>query len=131
MPTYRITRQLQSCDILRYAHPCWCLVLLALTQTCLAADSDRPDLKSLYDAHRWFEAVIVRSGQEPVVVNLDIPSPEGNPGTPQPDPSHSAPGKLYFGWEDAPSANLPRRSDSWLRWKALVLRSCVRHSALP
>ena len=32
-----------------------CLVLLALTQTCLAADNDRPDLKSLYDAHRWFE----------------------------------------------------------------------------
>src|ERR1700722_6631030 len=32
-----------------------CLVLLALTQICLAADNDRPDLKSLYDAHRWFE----------------------------------------------------------------------------
>lgn len=32
-----------------------CLVLLALTPTCLAADNDRPDLKSLYDAHRWFE----------------------------------------------------------------------------
>jgi hypothetical protein len=31
------------------------LVWLALTQTCLAADNDRPDLKSLYDAHRWFE----------------------------------------------------------------------------
>jgi hypothetical protein len=29
--------------------------LLALTQTCPAADSDRPDLKSLYDARRWFE----------------------------------------------------------------------------
>jgi uncharacterized RmlC-like cupin family protein len=39
------------------------------------------------------EAVIVRSGQEPVVVNLDIPSPEENPVTPQPDPFHSAPGK--------------------------------------
>jgi hypothetical protein len=31
------------------------LVLLALTQICLAADTDRPDLKSLYDTHRWFE----------------------------------------------------------------------------
>ena len=40
------------------------------------------------------EAVIVRSGQEPVVVNLDIPSPEENPATPQPDPFHSAPGKV-------------------------------------
>src|SRR6202171_4874784 len=40
------------------------------------------------------EAVIVRSGQEPVVVNLDIPSPEENPSTPQPDPFHSRPGKL-------------------------------------
>src|SRR6202046_5816493 len=39
------------------------------------------------------EAVIVRSGQEPVVVNLDIPSPEENPATPQPDPFHSLPGK--------------------------------------
>jgi uncharacterized RmlC-like cupin family protein len=39
------------------------------------------------------EAVIVRSGQEPVVVNLDIPSPEENPATPQPDPFHSGPGK--------------------------------------
>jgi len=29
--------------------------LLALTQTCPAADNDRPDLKSLYDARRWFE----------------------------------------------------------------------------
>lgn len=35
------------------------------------------------------EAVIVRSGQEPVVVNLDIPSPEPHPITPQPDPFHS------------------------------------------
>jgi len=38
--------------------------------------------------------VIVRSGQEPVVVNLDIPSPEENLTTSQPDPFHSAPGKL-------------------------------------
>jgi len=35
------------------------------------------------------EAVIVRSGQEPIVVNLDIPSPEPHPITPQPDPFHS------------------------------------------
>jgi uncharacterized RmlC-like cupin family protein len=35
------------------------------------------------------EAVIVRSGQEPIVVNLDIPSPEPNPVTPQLDPFHS------------------------------------------
>jgi uncharacterized RmlC-like cupin family protein len=40
------------------------------------------------------EAVIVRSGQEPVVVNLEIPSPEEDPTTPQPDPFHSAPGKF-------------------------------------
>jgi uncharacterized RmlC-like cupin family protein len=39
------------------------------------------------------EAVIVRSGQEPVVVNLDIPSPEGVSDTPRDDPFHSAPGK--------------------------------------
>jgi hypothetical protein len=39
------------------------------------------------------EAVIVRSGQEPIVVNLDIPSPEDAPDTPQNDPFHSAPGK--------------------------------------
>jgi Aspartyl protease len=32
-----------------------CLVLLPLTQICLAANNDRADLKSLYDAHRWFE----------------------------------------------------------------------------
>src|ERR1700677_275311 len=32
-----------------------CLVLLALTPGRLAADNDRPDLKALYDAHRWFE----------------------------------------------------------------------------
>src|SRR5271169_6619293 len=37
------------------------------------------------------EAVIVRSGQEPVVVNLDIASPEEAPSTPQPDPFHSGP----------------------------------------
>src|SRR5271155_5720841 len=35
------------------------------------------------------EAVIVRSGQEPIVVNLDIPTPEPNPTTPQSDPFHS------------------------------------------
>ena len=39
------------------------------------------------------EAVIVRSGQEPIVVNLDIPSPEDAPDDPQDDPFHSAPGK--------------------------------------
>jgi uncharacterized RmlC-like cupin family protein len=39
------------------------------------------------------EAVVVRSGQEPIVVNLDIPSPESGPISPQPDPFHSAPGK--------------------------------------
>jgi uncharacterized RmlC-like cupin family protein len=39
------------------------------------------------------EAVIVRSGQEPIVVNLDIPSPEDAPDSPQDDPFHSAPGK--------------------------------------
>src|SRR5712672_1714439 len=39
------------------------------------------------------EAVIVRSGQEPVVVNLDIPSPEDAPVTSRDDPFHSAPGK--------------------------------------
>src|SRR6202043_2806585 len=38
------------------------------------------------------EAVIVRSGQEPVVINLDIPSPEDAPDGPQDDPFHSAPG---------------------------------------
>jgi hypothetical protein len=30
------------------------LGLLALGQVCLAADHEPPDLKSLYDAHRWF-----------------------------------------------------------------------------
>ena len=39
------------------------------------------------------EAVVVRSGQKPIVVNLDIPTPEPKPKTPQPDPFHSAPGK--------------------------------------
>jgi uncharacterized RmlC-like cupin family protein len=35
------------------------------------------------------EAVVVRSGQEPIVVNLDIPDPEpGTPGT-KTDPFHS------------------------------------------
>src|SRR6202522_2131098 len=39
------------------------------------------------------EAVIVRSGQDPIVVNLDIPSPESVPDSSQDDPFHSAPGK--------------------------------------
>ena len=38
-------------------------------------------------------AVVVRSGQEPIVVNLDIPSPEPPAETPQPDPFHYAPKK--------------------------------------
>ena len=38
------------------------------------------------------EAVIVRSGQEPVVVNLDIPCPEDTPDTSRDEPFHSAPG---------------------------------------
>ena len=37
------------------------------------------------------EAVIVRSGQEPVVVNLDIPSPEDETDTLGADPFHSTP----------------------------------------
>src|SRR6185437_13303626 len=37
------------------------------------------------------EAVVVRSGQEPIVVNLDIASPEPGSDTPEPDPFHSAP----------------------------------------
>ena len=37
------------------------------------------------------EAVIVRSGQEPIVVNLNIPSPEDSPNSPEEDPFHSAP----------------------------------------
>ena len=39
------------------------------------------------------EAVVVRSGQEPIVINLDIPTPDSLPDYPQPDPFHSAPGK--------------------------------------
>lgn len=35
------------------------------------------------------EAVVVRSGQEPIVVNLDIESPEPAPRNPQTDPFHS------------------------------------------
>lgn len=34
------------------------------------------------------EAVVVRSGQEPIVVNLDIPSPEPPSETPWIDPTH-------------------------------------------
>lgn len=34
------------------------------------------------------EAVVVRSGQEPIVVNLDIESPEPFPGAPPPQPFH-------------------------------------------
>jgi uncharacterized RmlC-like cupin family protein len=37
------------------------------------------------------QAVIVRSGQEPIVVNLDIPSPEDQPAKNEPDPFHSNP----------------------------------------
>ena len=40
------------------------------------------------------EAVVVRSGQEPIVVNLDILSPEPASSTPEADPFHSAPGKV-------------------------------------
>lgn len=39
------------------------------------------------------EAVIVRYGQQPIVVNLDIVSPEDAPATPQDDPFHPPPGK--------------------------------------
>ena len=35
------------------------------------------------------EAVVIRSGQEPIVVNLDIPSPEDSPRPSEPDPFHS------------------------------------------
>jgi uncharacterized RmlC-like cupin family protein len=35
------------------------------------------------------EAVVVRSGQEPIVVNLDIESPDPAPPSVQPDPFHS------------------------------------------
>jgi uncharacterized RmlC-like cupin family protein len=36
------------------------------------------------------EAVVVRSGQEPIVVNLDIPSPEEPSEAGEPDPFHCA-----------------------------------------
>lgn len=39
------------------------------------------------------EAVIVRSGQEPVVVNLNIASPEDGLSPSEADPFHSAQGK--------------------------------------
>jgi len=35
--------------------------------------------------------VVVRSGQEPIVVNLDIESPEPAPHGTEPDPFHSKP----------------------------------------
>jgi uncharacterized RmlC-like cupin family protein len=35
------------------------------------------------------EAVVVRSGQEPIVVNLDIPSPDAISDASEPDPFHS------------------------------------------
>jgi uncharacterized RmlC-like cupin family protein len=38
------------------------------------------------------EAVVVRSGQEPIVVNLDIESPEPARSDPGPDGFHSKPG---------------------------------------
>src|ERR1700739_3439463 len=38
------------------------------------------------------EAVLVRSGQEPIVVNLDIPSPEDEPEAGEADPFHSGTG---------------------------------------
>jgi hypothetical protein len=38
------------------------------------------------------EAVLVRSGQEPIVVNLDIPSPEDEPEAGEADPFHSGSG---------------------------------------
>jgi uncharacterized RmlC-like cupin family protein len=38
------------------------------------------------------EAVVVRSGQEPIVVNLDIESPEPARSDPGPDAFHSKPG---------------------------------------
>lgn len=40
-------------------------------------------------AEQPVEAVVVRSGQEPIVVNLDIESPEPAPRNPQLDPFHS------------------------------------------
>lgn len=39
------------------------------------------------------EAVVVRSGQEPIVVNLDMDTPEPAPNDHQPDPFHFAPQK--------------------------------------
>jgi len=36
------------------------------------------------------EAVVVRSGQEPIVVNLDIDTPDPSPRTPPPQPFHPA-----------------------------------------
>ena len=39
------------------------------------------------------EAVVVRSGQKPIVVSLDIPTPEPSQDARQPDPFHSAPEK--------------------------------------
>jgi uncharacterized RmlC-like cupin family protein len=39
------------------------------------------------------EAVVVRSGQDPIVVNLDIPTPEEAAADQEPDPFHSSPGK--------------------------------------
>lgn len=36
------------------------------------------------------EAVVVRSGQDPIVVNLSIESPEPSPTTPAPTPFHPA-----------------------------------------
>jgi uncharacterized RmlC-like cupin family protein len=38
------------------------------------------------------EAVVVRSGQDPIVVNLDIASPEPASAGNEPDPFHSKPG---------------------------------------
>jgi uncharacterized RmlC-like cupin family protein len=37
------------------------------------------------------EAVVVRSGQDPIVVNLDILSPEDQPSPGEPDPFHAGP----------------------------------------
>jgi uncharacterized RmlC-like cupin family protein len=42
------------------------------------------------------EAVVVRSGQEPIVVNLDIESPEPASRNPQQDPFHSSRRQLCF-----------------------------------
>ena len=43
------------------------------------------------DPRQPVEAVVVRSGQEPIVVNLDLVSPEPVSATPRPDRFHSAP----------------------------------------